>query len=372
MNADSRGFAQSHPRFIRVHPRRKGFTVFTAMNGIGNRGLPAMWLVLACACAQAWAAPATMTAAYADVERVFVVDGVVEAVKQSTVSAQISGRVIEIRFDAGDSVKQGEVIVRIDEREVSDAHAAAQAHITQAQAVLANARANFERTRQLHAQNFVSKAALDRAQSEFAAAQAQLQAAVAQASQSGTVKGFAVVRAPYSGVVAQRHVELGEAVTPGRPLMTGFDPKELRVAADVPQFRVADIRRHAAATLEFPTLKQSVQAASVTVLPAADAKTHTTRVRLTPPTYVSGSYPGMFARVAFAIGRERMLAVPASAVVRRTEVTAVYVLDAGGAPRLRQVRLGEPTAGGQVEVLAGVQPGDKVVIDAVRALAAAR
>ncbi len=310
---------------------------------------------------------ATTVVSYRDVDETYTAEGKVEAVKQATVSAQISGRVVEVRFDVGDAVRKGEVIVRIDEREVSDALASSQAQIAQAQATLHNARANYERTQQLFKQSFVSQAALDRAASEFQAAQAQLQAAVAVASQAATVKGFATVTAPFSGIVAARHVELGETVTPGKPLMTGFDPKDMRVVADVPQLKLSQIRKSVRADIEFPAQNLKVKAGAITVLPTADPQTHTTRVRLALIEYVQGSYPGMFARVHFVLGQSRRLLIPAAAVVRRNEVTAVYVVGAGGAIGFRQVRLGQDFSAEGIEMLGGLQPGDNVALDPVKA-----
>lgn len=317
--------------------------------------------------AQAAEPLATAIVAYREVDQFYAAEGVVEAVKQSTVAAQISGRIVDIRFDVGDSVKKGEVIVRIDERQVSDALAGTVAQIAQAQATLANARAHYERTRQLFNQKFVSQAALDRAFADYRAAQAQLEAAVAVASQAATVKSFATVTAPYSGIVAARHVELGEMVAPGKPLMTGFDPGDMRVVAAVPQFKLAEIRNSVAASIEFPALNQWVKAGTITVLPSADPKTHTTTVRLALPHYVSGTYPGMFARVHFAVARARKLVIPANAVVRRTEVTGAYVVGADGAVQFRQLRLGEPAGEAGVQVLAGLKPGERVALEPVKA-----
>lgn len=310
---------------------------------------------------------ATAPVEYREVDELFSVDGSVEAVKQSTVAAQISGRVVEVKFDAGDRVKQGEVIVRIDEREVSDAATSAQAQLAQAQATLTNAKAHYERTRQLFDRKFVSQAALDSAFAEYRAAQAQLEAAAANASRAATVKGFATVTAPYSGVVAARHVELGETVTPGKPLMTGFDPRDLRVVADIPQFRVAAIRRDVPVQIEFSQLKQKVASSSLTVLPTADARTHTTRVRIGLPRYVEGTYPGMYARVHFSVGRARKLVVPAGAIVRRTEVTGAYVVAGDGMVQFRQVRLGV-FSDDAVEVLAGLKAGERVALDPAKAV----
>ena len=287
----------------------------------------------------------------------------VEAVKQSTVAAQISGRIVAINFDVGDRVKKGEVIVRIDEREVADAYAGSQAQIAQAQAGLRNAQSVYERTRQLFGHKFVSQAALDRALADYKAAQAQLDAALALGSQAATVKGFAAVLAPYSGVVAQRHVELGEMATPGKPLMTGFDPRDLRVAADIPQQQLAAVKKNAAARVEFPSLGKTLTSSSVTFLPAADAQTHTTQVRATLPGPVAGAYPGMFARLHFSLGRAQKLLIPAAAIIRRSELTAVYVVRDDGAVRLRQIRLGESAGEAGVEVLAGLSPGDRIALE---------
>lgn len=340
------------------------------MNATGcaaGRALIGLAAALAASIATAAEPLATTTVDYREVDRLYSVDAVVEAVKQSTVSAQVPGRVVEINFDAGDFVKKGEVIVRIDEREVNEAYLGAQAQVAQVRAQFINAQASLERSERLFAQKFVSQAALDRARAEYEAAKAQLDAAVAQGRQAATVKGHATVVAPYSGVVAQRHVELGEMAVPGKPLMTGFDPRDLRVAANVPQDEVAAVRKATAAQVEFPVPGRTVQGGAIAVLPAADAHTHTTRVRVALPEYAAGTYPGMFARVHFSIGRARKLAVPATAVVRRNELTAVYVVAPDGGIKLRQVRLGDPAGEAGIEVLAGLNPGDKVALDPVRA-----
>jgi RND family efflux transporter MFP subunit len=331
---------------------------------IHNVLLSALWCVVHIAAAEPLA---TGPVEYRVTDDIYSADGTVEAVKQTTVAAQISGRVVEIRFDAGDRVKKGEVIVRIDEREASDALAGSRAQLAQAQATLVNARAVYERTRGLFDQKFVSQAALDKALADYRAAQAQWEGAAAAVNQAGTVKSFATVTAPYSGVVAARHVELGETVQPGKPLMTGFVPEDLRVVADVPQQRVARIGKDTTAVIEFGNARERVTAGSITVLPAADARTHTTRVRLSLPGYVPGTYPGMYARVLFILGQARRLAIPAAAVVRRTELTGAYLVSEQGEVRFRQIRLGEAIGEDAVEVLAGLRPGEKVALDPVKA-----
>lgn len=290
----------------------------------------------------------------------------VEAVKQSTVAAQVSGRVTAVNFDAGDRVQAGSVIVRLSARELGAAVAGSQAQEAQAAATLANARANYERQQQLFQQKFISQAALDRATSEFRAAEAAARAARAGVGQSAALSSYTTIVAPFSGVVAARHVEVGETVTPGKPLMTGFDPKDMRVIANIPQYKLAEVKAAPRVSVEIPSLNQWIAAKGVTVLPSADSATHTVKVRIDLPTDLEGVIPGMFARAHFSVGSARKLVIPASAVVRRSEITAVYVVHRDKVS-LRQLRLGTTDARGQVEVLAGLNPGETIALEPVKA-----
>jgi RND family efflux transporter MFP subunit len=229
------------------------------------------------------------------------------------------------------------------------------------------AKSDYERARQLYAQKFISQAGLDKAQADYKMALAQAAASEAGAEQSALAQGYTAVVAPYGGVVGARLVELGEMVTVGKPLMSGFDPAQMRVIADVPQYKLTDIGAHPQAMIELPSLNRQVQAASVTVLPTADARTHSTQVRVYLPANEAGVYPGMFVRIHFLAGKANKLLIPASAVVRRSEVVGVYVVDDKGEAKLRQVRLGEAAGQGEIEVLAGLNPGEKVALDPIKA-----
>ncbi|HEU0219944.1 MAG TPA: efflux RND transporter periplasmic adaptor subunit [Gallionella sp.] len=310
---------------------------------------------------------ATAPAQYREVAQTYSADGMVEATHQSTVSAQIGGRIKEINFDVGDRVNKGQVILRIDEREAVQALAGSQAQVLQAQANMQNTKAAYERARQLFAQKFISQAALDKAQADYKVALAQAAASEAGAGQASLAHGYAAVIAPYSGIVAARLVEVGELVMPGKPLMTGFDPAEMRVVVSVPQDKLVDIGARPDVMVEAPSLNRWIKPASTIVQPIADARTHSTQVRVYLPKNEAGVYPGMFVRAHFVVGKANKLVIPASAVLRRSEVAAVYVVDEKGGMKLRQVRLGEATSDGAVEVLAGLNPGEKVALDPVKA-----
>lgn len=317
--------------------------------------------------AVAWAqqpADGAFKVGYRDVQRIATAEGVVEAVRQSTLAAQVQGRIVEFSVKAGDSVGAGQVIARIDARTAEQSVASSQAQVAEARANLTNARAHYERTRQLVAQKFVSQAALDQAAAEYEAARAQVAALEAAARQAATAKSFTAIAAPYAGVVAATHVELGDMATPGRPLVTLFEPGRLRVTATLPQATLAAVDLDAPIRVEIPAVQKTLAATMVTVLPVADMRTHTTKVRLELPA-VEELLPGQFARASFVTGRARKLVVPEAAVLKRSEVTAVYVLPEGRPAQLRQVRLGERVGDGMVEILAGVREGELIAVDPV-------
>ncbi|HEX5634027.1 MAG TPA: efflux RND transporter periplasmic adaptor subunit, partial [Gemmatimonadales bacterium] len=277
-------------------------------------------------------------------------------------------RIVDLRFDVGDRVGKGEVIARIDERAATQAVAASEAQVRSAEAALANARANWERAQQLFAQKFISQSALDKARADFQAAESQMKAMLAGAGQAATERSFATLVAPYGGVVASRHVQLGEMATPGKPIMTGFDPSTLRVVANVASTQVAAIQAGGGkARVEVPAAGRWIAARAITVVPAADPRTHSTQVRIELPEDVQGVYPGVFARAHFVVGAAPRLMVPREAVVRRGELVAAYVLAEGRGPQLRQLRLGAVSDEKGVEVLAGLKAGERVALDPVKA-----
>jgi RND family efflux transporter MFP subunit len=315
-------------------------------------------------------APATLEARARELPQAFAAAGVVEAVRQATVGAQADGRVTQLAVKAGDRVQAGQLLARIDARVAEQGVAASLSQVAEAEANLVNAKRHYERQRDLAAQKFVSQAAVDQAEAAYKAAQAQVAALKASAGQAVTQRSFATITAPFAGVVGATHVEAGDHASPGRAIVTVFDPSELRVTATLPQATLARWKRELPVAVELPVLGRAVNAVRATVVPLADVKTHTVRVRLDLPSG-AGLLPGQFARAQFPVGSVRAIAVPPTALLRRGELTAVSVLGAQGSWLLRQVRTGEtlidPETGPVVEVLSGLAAGEKYARDPVAA-----
>lgn len=287
------------------------------------------------------------------VVREAVVNAVIEAVQRATVSAQTSGRVVEVNFDTDDYVTKGSVLIRFRDAEQRAALKAAQARYSEAEA-------EFNRIKDIYEKQLVAKAAFDRAEAAFKAARAGLDQAQEQIEHT-------VVRAPYSGIVVKRHIEVGEVANPGQALMTGLSLERLRAVADVPQAYIDTLRNLSRARVLVPDGAGSVEGSKLTISPYADPVSHTFKVRVDLPPGQHGVYPGMFAKVAFAVGEESRLLVPAAAVVHRSEVTAVYVVGEGDHIALRQIRAGRTLPDGSMEVLAGLAAGERVALDPIRA-----
>jgi len=206
----------------------------------------------------------------------------------------------------------------------------------------------------------VARAQLDQATAQRDAARAALESARAAVREAGEQVDYTVIRAPYSGILTQRHVELGETVRPGQPLVSGLSLNQLRVNVEIPQSDMLAVRGYAKASV---LLAEGTRLAAerMVVFPFADPATHSFKVRLELPDAETGLQPGMTVKAAFVIGEAERLLVPLSALVRRSEIAGVYVLGERG-PQLRQLRLGH-RYGERVEVLAGLSAGERIALD---------
>jgi RND family efflux transporter MFP subunit len=328
----------------------------------------------ACVKAQTPAAPltvpstlATLTVAPERAHEEQAWDGVVEAIHQATLSAQTAGRVVELPYDVNDYVEAGAVLVRFTDVEQGAGRSRAKATLASAKAAHDEAEANFGRIAEIYARKLVSKAALDQALASRDAAKGVLDSADAALREAGQQLDYTVIRAPFAGFVTKRHVEIGESVRAGQPLIAGVSLGELRVNVNVPQSAVDTIRRFNTAAVLLDNGARRIAATKITVFPYADPSTHTFSVRLDLPAEKAGLYPGMTVKTAFATGEAELLLLPDTALIRRGEVSAAYVVAADRTLRLGQLRLGH-RFGDRFEVLSGLEPGEKVVADPTAAL----
>lgn len=293
-------------------------------------------------------------------------DGVVEARQQATLSAEVAGKIEAVYFDVDDFVEQGEVILRIRDLDYRARRQQAGAALDEANANLQDMQLEFKRNQDLRRQQLISQAVYDKARANLKAAKARQTSAAASLAQADEQLERTVLRAPYSGVVVERHVEPGEAVKPGQPIMTGYGLGELRVTAQVPQSLIGGLRQHRSAEVILLEDGVALEVSKITIHPFANPRNHSFPVRLDLPAMDIRLYPGMLVKVALTIGSTERLMLPQQALVSRSEVNAVYVVDANGKLSFRQVRPGN-RYGEQVEILAGLDANEIIALDPVRA-----
>ena len=301
----------------------------------------------------------------------FVLEGVIEPVRQTTVSAQAQGRIVSLHVKAGDRVRAGQLLAVIDDRETQTGVARAGAQVAEAEAQLRNARTTFERNRELRAQGYVSQAALDTAEAQLRAAQAGRDQAGAGARQSALAQGFTRVTAAFDGYVRETLAETGDLAVPGKPILRIHAPQPLRAVVQVGASRLELARQAARPEVQLPDGRW-VEPASQQILNVVDPVSQTVEWRLDLAEKLTGALvPGQQVRVRFAgtpapAGASQRLTLPAAAVLRRGELTAVYVASPRGFS-LRAIRLGSAADSASVDVLAGLAAGERVALDPVRA-----
>lgn len=292
-------------------------------------------------------------------------EGVIQAVHEAELTAQTDGRVTEVRVDIGATVEAGEVLLRLTATEQDAAVRAAQADLAAAEALLSEAGPRHRRLAALAAKGYVSTALLEEAEAGQASAEAAVRAARARLAAAGQQAGYTVVRAPFGGVVRARAIEPGERVAPGTPLLTLHAPGALRAEVPIPASVAEAIRAAPQARIALAD-GRVLEAAGVTVAPSAEAGSLSVLVRAALPPLERPPMPGATVKAVFpALTGPALPQLPVSALVRRGELTATYVVDADG-PHLRQLRLGRRD-GAFVQVLSGLRGGERVARDPLAA-----
>jgi len=333
--------------------------------------------------------PAPAATARAERTRVAAAEeavGTVRSRRRVEVAAQVTARIVELRAEAGDPAAMGALLVRLDDRELKaradgarQALAAAEAAKDRAiqarargDALLAQAKAHFDRVQTLHKGGAATEQQLEDAEATFleaeagvadalaaiAAAEAQIQGAKNFVTEAEVALGYAEIVAPLDGVVTERLVEVGDLALPGRPLLVLLDPKALRLEAEVREGLVARVRQGASLDVEIPAAGASVAGTVAEIIPSADPRSRTFRVRIDLPE-AAGVYPGMFGRLRLPVGEREIVRVPLAAVVRVGQLQTV-VLKEGDRWVRRYVTTGRALPDGTVEVLSGLEGGEEI------------
>jgi len=285
----------------------------------------------------------------------FEASGNAEPMRLATVSTKLMGTVTAVPVHEGEHVAAGQLLVRLDARDLDAKRAQVAAGLAEATAVYRDGTVQAARIRALFADSAATKAQLDQAETGLARAEAAVATARGMAAELAATASYAEVRAPFAGIVTRRFVDPGSFAAPGAPLATVEDAGTLRVTVNAAPDAVRGLRRGATV---IATIGDTAVPATIEGVVPAGANLYA--VNALVPNFAGRFLSGSAATLALPRGTRRAILVPEGAIVREGDLTGVRTATAGQAS-LRWVKLGRAQSGA-VEVLSGLSPGDTVLV----------
>jgi len=289
----------------------------------------------------------------------------------------VMGTITRVNVQEGDHVRRGEVLLSIDEAQQQAAYTSAKAGLQASQESIAAADADYaladatmKRYQMLYDKKSVSPQEYDEVKTRLAAAQARRDAAhagrtqaEAGVSQASTAMGFTRVRAPFDAIVISKLAEPGAMAAPGVPLLVVEDPSRFRLEASVDESKMGAVKLGETVPVVIDALgDQPIEGKVTQIVPAADPSSRSFTVKIDLPANPQ-IRSGLFGRAQFPQGQREAIEIPKSAVLSRGQLQGVYVVGSDQMASLRYVTLGR-ASGSLVEVLSGLQSGDRVVVQA--------
>lgn len=292
-----------------------------------------------------------------------LLSGTLEPELAASVRSEVGGSVVEVLADDGQAVKRGQVLVRIDDAALQDAQLSARAALRTAEATAQLARRNAERAERLNAAGAVADRDVEGAQTSATSAEGQVADARARLTNADKQLAKTVLRAPFTGIVANVTVSEGDVVQSGTPLLSVLGPTTLRLEASVPVEDIASVKPGADVQFTVSGFEHRVFAGKIQrVSPAVDPATRQVRVIVSLPNAERSLVAGLFADGRIATERRQAVVVPRAAIDSRGIRPIVVRLKGGRVERV-EVEVGlQDRVTERVEVRQGVVAGDTVLL----------
>ncbi len=293
----------------------------------------------------------TETVALSTVPGQIELSGTLQAVEHATISARVAGQVVKLPVRIGSQVKKGDLLVKISAEEIN-------ARVRQAEVQLEQAKRNLARESKLLEVNASTREMVKTLEE-------QKQTSEAAFREAQTMLGYTELKAPFTGTVTDKRVEVGDLAAPGVPLLKLENGTALEVVIQVPEVLSHHLQLGTRLPLTIPAAGLALEALVREISPTVDPASRTTQVKLVLPQ-TPGLRSGQFARVALVDGRPTTLLIKRGALRQNGQMQQVFVAEQGKA-RMRLVRTGAETDE-RIEVLSGLREGDRVILDPPAAL----
>jgi RND family efflux transporter MFP subunit len=287
--------------------------------------------------------------------------GTIRAVQEATLSAEVMAKVVAVNVSAGQRVKRGDLLVRLDDEELSAQARQAEAAVAAARAARDQARTEFERVKALAAQNVASTIEYQRAETALKSAEAEVQRAEQVQVAAAKNLSYAQIVSPFDGSVVDKRVNVGDIAMPQKVLLTLYDPTRMQLVASVRESLIDRIKLHQNLAVQIGALGRTCAGSVSEIVPESDVASRSFLVKVTGPCDPE-IHSGMFGRLLIPVDEEQWVVVPRNAVRRVGQLEMVAVADPEGrALERRVVQLGR-VRGEDVEVLSGVRVGERVAL----------
>jgi membrane fusion protein (multidrug efflux system) len=275
------------------------------------------------------------------------VTGVLQAVQRVRIFNQESGRIIQLPFYPGDSVNKGDVLVEIDDRLL-------RSQFDKARSSLKQARLDHKRLKSLVPRKLASEDELNRAQTNVELAQAEV-------TLIETQLGHTRIKAPFAGVISERHVEPGDVAPVHSHLLSIFDPNKLKIELDISELVLNQLKTGDTVSIRIDALDDKLWPGTINrIYPAIDSSTHQGKIEVIISESIDGARPGQLCRVQLSAKTSPRLTMPFSALRHNNQGEFVYVVNADNKIHFTSVETGL-LLGEQIEILSGLKPSDLVV-----------
>lgn len=290
--------------------------------------------------------------------------GKIEAANSANLSTRMMGFVDKVHVNVGEKVTKGQLLVSINNSDLSAKQAQTSAGITEAQAAFNNAEKDYKRFQNLFAENSASQKELDDQRARYEMAKARLEGAKQMKNEVQSQFAYVNLRAPFNGVVTNKFIEAGDMANPGVPLISVEGPGNFEVMASVPESEISKIKSGAEVQVLVKSSEKILPGTVTEVSTSAKNTGGQYLVKVVLDKTDASILSGMYATVQFPIEKKTdvgMVLVPQEALVKRGQLTGIYTVSQSNTALLRWLRLGR-TFGDKVEVLSGLAADENYII----------
>jgi len=287
--------------------------------------------------------------------------GTLKAASRTVISAKVLARIEEINVAAGDQVSKGDVLIRLDSKDLEARLRQAEQALIAATATRKEAETNYARIKPLVERNAVSQSQFDLATRRLEVSRAEESRAEQAVNEAEVLLSYATIKAPKDGRVVDRSAEPGDTARPGEPILVLYDATSLRLEAPVLEHLAVQLRAGDKLNVYIDALKREVESTIDEIVPQADAPSRSFLVKASIPRS-DELFEGMFGRLRIPAGQRRHLCLATDAIHKVGQLEFVQVVTSDGHIERRFIKTGRLGMPGRIEVLSGLKAGERVVL----------